>query len=74
MNSFLIDQLTTEAKAELQTEIYLIELRDSFARSAMQGILASWNRGNSGRLLVEDAIADDAYVIADAMLKRREKP
>lgn len=50
-----------------------IELRDWFAAGALQGMLASWEKGNTGRLFNFDALADDAYAAADAMLKQREQ-
>jgi len=45
-------------------------LRDYFAAKAMQGITSTLS-GTAPVLY--DAIADDAYTIADAMLKAREQ-
>ena len=49
-------------------------LRDYFAAKAMQGICAS--KDEAGVLLQHghEWIAQEAYRIADAMLKEREKP
>jgi hypothetical protein len=44
-------------------------LRDYFAAKAMQGLLASPVQPQSGA----DMYAQDAYVIADAMLEARER-
>ena len=47
-------------------------LRDRFAKAAMTGILAGkW--GQMPQYKPEEAFADFAYRIADAMLKRREQ-
>jgi hypothetical protein len=43
-------------------------LKDYFAAKAMQGLLASPLTTSSVQML-----ADDCYIIADAMLKAREK-
>jgi len=48
-------------------------LRDELAGRALQGMLASHDRGGTGRLWDGCAYADDAYDFADAMLKAREK-
>lgn len=53
-----------------------IELRDYFAAKAMQGIVASnsdYYDGNHGGCKVPSAVAEDAYELADAMLKQRVK-
>ena len=44
-------------------------LRDFFANTAMQAMIAT---GEYGRAC-KDVLADDAYEIADAMLKAREQ-
>ncbi len=47
------------------------ELRDQFAKAAITGILAGrW--GQMPNRKPEEAFADFAYRVADAMLKRRE--
>lgn len=45
-----------------------LEMRDYFAAAAMQGLLAS----GDGDAYAVEAIAANAYTIADAMLARRE--
>lgn len=48
------------------------EFRDQFAMAAITGILAGkW--GQMPQYKPEDAFADFAYKIADAMIERREK-
>ena len=48
------------------------ELRDQFAKAAITGILAGrW--GQMPNRKPEDAFADFAYRVADAMLDRREQ-
>ena len=48
------------------------ELRDEFAKAAITGILAGkW--GQMPHTKAEDAFAEFAYIIADAMLRVREK-
>ena len=48
------------------------ELRDEFAKAAITGILAGkW--GQMPHTKAEDAFANFAYIIADAMLIAREK-
>jgi hypothetical protein len=48
------------------------ELRDEFAKAAITGILAGrW--GQMPNRKPEEAFADFAYRVADAMLKRREQ-
>lgn len=53
-----------------------IKIRDIFATSAMQGILSRKNAKDTeikeGQETVADAIAANAYFMADAMLKARE--
>ena len=49
------------------TETTGISLRDQFASSAMQGLLSGLNKRTEC-----DRVADDAYHMADAMLKARE--
>jgi len=47
------------------------KLRDEFAKAAVTGILAGkW--GQMPQYKPEEAFADFAYRVADAMLKRRE--
>ena len=49
-----------------------LKLRDEFAKAAITGILAGkW--GQMPQYKPEEAFADFAYRIADAMLKRREQ-
>lgn len=59
----------------------MMDDRDSFAMAAIQGLLAAevdgwadasfhyWNKGD----LLADKLARHAYMVADAMLKEREK-
>ena len=49
-------------------------LRDYFAAKAMQGLLSSIGEWTTGIPNVEfsESVAEDAYWIADAMLKARE--
>ena len=48
------------------------ELRDEFAKAAITGILAGkW--GQMPQYKPEEAFANLAYIIADAMLKAKEK-
>ena len=47
------------------------ELRDDFARAAMQGIMAN-GAAMPSKQIHFDNIAEDAYRLSDAMLKRRE--
>ena len=48
------------------------ELRDEFAKAAITGILAGkW--GQIPHTKAEDAFAEFAYIIADAMLRVKEK-
>ena len=46
-----------------------MDLRDYFAARAMQGMLSSYEKGDS---LKVQLFADSAYVMADAMMKARE--
>jgi len=46
--------------------------RDEFAKAALIGLLASWDRGGSDRLFNINSIAEDAWAFADAMMKQRE--
>ena len=46
-----------------------LELRDYFAAKAMQGICSTLNNANESYWSI---IAEDAYKMADAMLKERE--
>lgn len=51
-----------------------MDLRDYFAAKAMQGICASGNQLTSNSFEnEEDARAEWAYTLADAMMKAREK-
>lgn len=55
-----------------EAEEYEENLRDDFAMSAITGILAGrW--GQMPHRKPEEAFADFAYRVADAMLKRREQ-
>lgn len=49
-----------------------VGLRDQFAMAALQGMLAGIN-WTPGKFVHEDAIASDAYAIADEMLKARNE-
>jgi hypothetical protein len=61
-----------EAERAWAKKQFLSELRDEFAMSAITGILAGkW--GQMPQYKPEEAFADFAYRIADAMLKRREQ-
>lgn len=55
------------------TKLYYggMTLRDYFAAKALQGFAATLS-GDSAPLF--DILAKDAYTMADAMLKQREKP
>ena len=65
MNEFEVERAWTEKQ-------FLTELRDDFAMSAITGILAGkW--GQMPQYKPEEAFADFAYRVADAMLKRREQ-
>ena len=46
-------------------------LRDYFAAKAMQGY-AQYSAANSKSVFSDQQLAEDAYLIADAMLKARE--
>lgn len=57
------------------TEVYVQKLkeeartlRDQFAAAALTGMLASWDRGNAGRLFDMQEIAADAFCMADEMM------
>ena len=53
-------------------EDFEVALRDQFAMAAITGILAGkW--GQMPQYKPEEAFADFAYKMADAMMKRREK-
>lgn len=55
-----------------EAEEYEENLRDDFAKAAITGILAGrW--GQMPNRKPEEAFADFAYRVADAMLKRREQ-
>jgi len=55
-----------------EAEQYEENLRDDFAKAAITGILAGkW--GQMPHRKPEEAFADFAYRVADAMLKRREQ-
>ena len=47
-------------------------LRDYFAAKAMQGIIAASNE-DGGPYYFEEAVAENAYLMADAMIAEREK-
>jgi len=47
-------------------------LRDYFAAAALQGLIASYGFKESGLETIADFVAE-SYVIADAMIKEREK-
>jgi hypothetical protein len=57
---------------DVETTLEHLKLRDKFAKAAITGILAGkW--GQMPQYKPEEAFADFAYRIADAMLKRREQ-
>ena len=61
-----------EAERKWAEQQFLSELRDDFAMSAITGILAGrW--GQMPNRKPEEAFADFAYRVADAMIKRREQ-
>ena len=61
-----------EAERKWAEKQFLTELRDDFAMAAITGILAGkW--GQMPQYKPEEAFADFAYRVADAMLKRREQ-
>ena len=66
-NLHIVDQRVLE-----YIEHALPDLRDQFAKAAITGILAGkW--GQMPQYKPEEAFADFAYKMADAMLKRREQ-
>ena len=50
-----------------------MSLRDYFAAAAMQGMLAHGARSNEKKISDFDAVANDAFGYADAMLAERRK-
>lgn len=58
-------QIAHERRLRLEAENAAI--RDSFARAFLSG-----NFNVSGNLLTADQIAENAYLVADAMMKARE--
>lgn len=61
-----------DAEREHFRKQMLSDLRDDFAMSAITGILAGkW--GQMPQYKPEEAFADFAYRVADAMMKRREQ-
>jgi hypothetical protein len=57
---------------EIYMEDFEVALRDQFAMAAITGILAGkW--GQMPQYKPEEAFADFAYRVADAMIERREK-
>lgn len=48
-------------------------LRDYFAAMAMQGIIAASGGCDGNPLYVEEKLSENAYAMADAMLKTREE-
>ena len=71
-----IDHLTNRlAQPELSTDSLQLDeqglregLRDRFAGLAMQGYLSGYYSGGH----IHEAITDESYMLADAMLKARE--
>ena len=60
-----------EAERAWAEKQFLSELRDEFAKAAITGILAGkW--GQMPQYKPEEAFADFAYRVADAMLERRK--
>ena len=60
-----------EAERAWAEKQFLTELRDDFAMAAITGILAGkW--GQMPQYKPEEAFADFAYRVADAMLERRK--
>jgi len=58
--------------------ISAITLRDYFAAKAMQAMLSAYpcqaiDADDGGVMVVHDAVAGDAYEMADAMLEAREE-
>ena len=47
-------------------------LRDWFAGQAMQGLIASPRGPANGGTVTDSWVAENAYIVADAMLKARE--
>jgi len=47
-------------------------LRDHFAGLAMQGLIASPRGPANGGTITDSWVAENAYIVADAMLKARE--
>lgn len=64
------EQLLTEALAHL--EAHEFDIRDTFATTALNGMLANRNYEPPRRKKAE-GFAEDAYIFADAMLKERLK-
>ena len=72
---------TADARIKDAAEVRLqMDLRDWFAAQAMQGLLAAgwWDslRGGESKTVQQkgnELVAADAYQMADAMLKEREK-
>ena len=77
LKSVMYPDMTDEEINRMHDELEAIEaqeerLRDEFAKAAITGILAGkW--GQMPQYKPEEAFADFAYRIADAMLKRREQ-
>lgn len=61
-------------KETLNSDCHGMDLRDYFAAKAMQGLLAHPECGKVGKGYDEttNCVADEAYRMADAMLKARE--
>ena len=56
----------------INTTLEQRQARDRFAAAAITGMLASWDRGNAMRLFDMIEIANDAWAMADQMMRTRE--
>jgi len=61
---------------DLERDVWVREegmtLRDHFAGLAMQGLIASPRGPVDGGTITDSWVAENAYIVADAMLKARE--
>jgi len=56
-----------------QPPIAGLTMRDYFAAKALNGMLNQWHRSGIGYVDCMDVLATNAYQVADAMLKERER-
>lgn len=63
--------MTIEGILEDDRRLEKDRFRDDFAKFALIGIMAA-RAGFKGTIIDSEEIADDAYAVADAMLKRRQ--